>query len=67
MYLPNDKSRTLVNRSSSGSLAKFAAMRRASSLVSRLVAERRTPTICPELILWAAPPPARECHGYGRR
>ncbi len=33
MYLPNDKSRTLVNRSSSGSLAKFAAMRRASSLV----------------------------------
>jgi hypothetical protein len=28
-------------RSSSGSLAKFAAMRRASSLVSRLVAEQR--------------------------
>ena len=31
------------------------------------VAERRTPTVCPELMLWAAPPPARECHGYGRR
>jgi hypothetical protein len=30
-----------VRRSSSGSLAKFAAMRRASSRVSRLVAERR--------------------------
>jgi hypothetical protein len=28
-------------RSSSGSLAKFAALRRASSRVSRLVAERR--------------------------
>ena len=50
----------------SGSLAKFVAMRRASSPVSRLVAERRTPTACPELMLWAAPPPARE-HGYGRR
>jgi hypothetical protein len=30
-------------RSSSGSFAKFAAMRRASSRVSRLVAERRFP------------------------
>jgi hypothetical protein len=41
-------------KAKSGSLAKFAAMRLASSLVSRLVAERRTPTVCPELMLWAA-------------
>ena len=35
-------------RSSSGNLAKFTAMRRASSRVSRFVAERCDASICPE-------------------
>ena len=36
-----------ASRSSSGSLVKFAAMRRASSRVSRLIAERCDAAICP--------------------
>ena len=42
--------RSSFRRSNSGSLAVLAAMRRASSRVSRLVAERCDAAICPE---WA--------------
>ena len=39
---------SVATRSSSGSLAKFTAIRRASSRVSRLVAERCDAAICPD-------------------
>src|SRR5271166_6158924 len=39
----------------------------ASSRVNRLVAERRCGAPrCPQLMLWTAPPPARECQRCGR-
>ena len=46
--LVTPRSSAAARSSSSGSLAKFAAMRWASSRVSRLVAERRCGSVCPD-------------------